>query len=766
MTTQNINLNSLTAAQGISITGIANSETGWSVNSVGDLNGDGYADIIIGSPDASDDAGISYVIYGDMALGNIDLASLTSSQGFTISGATGSYSGYSVASAGDINKDGFVDIIIGAPGTSTSIGISYVIYGGISLGNIDLASMASSQGFSISGAIGSGSGYSVASAGDINKDGFPDIIIGAPFTKPCTGEGYCAGASYIIYGNFSLPNSINLATLTTVQGFSINGTTDSLCGNSVAGIGDINNDGYDDVIIGAPSTNLGAGGVSYIIYGNSSFPSSINLATLISVQGFSITGIEGSYTGWSVSSAGDVNGDGFTDIIIGAPGASNDAGSSYVIYGGMALNNIDLASLTSSQGFSISGTVGSSGYSVASAGDVNKDGFADIIIGAPSCPPGALSCSASYPYGIYSYVVYGNTSFNSSINLANLDTLGFSTTYTTYSSHGISVASAGDINNDGYADIIIGIPVASESYVIYGAASGYVTFSPTSAPISKPPTAAPTQKPTKYMPTVVPTEIFVPLPNINLATLNSNQGFSIMGINYGDETGTSVSWAGDVNGDGYKDILIGAPGANSGTGTTFLIYGQKTFASTIDLASLGSQGITIFGANEGDYSGSSVGGAGDVNGDGYGDIIIGAPSANSQNGEVYIVYGGASLPSTINLASLGNRGFTVIGTYSNGYSSYTGTSVSSAGDVNGDGYDDIVIGAPGNECCYGTTSSYIIYGGFSLPVVIFLSSLGSSGVVIYEDNINNIGYSVRGLGDINNDRYDDIIISCPGSAIN
>ncbi|MGB4190969.1 MAG: hypothetical protein WBJ81_00255 [Rickettsiales bacterium] len=205
--------------------------------------------------------------------------------------------------------------------------------------NLNLATLTLMQGFYINGTLNSGSGTSVAGAGDVNNDGYDDIIIGAPWASSNAGE------FYVVYGSASI-NDINLATLTSVQGFSISGLSGDYYANPAAGAGDVNNDGYADFIINA--------GISYVIYGKD-FPEDIDLSILTSAQGFSISA--SNFYISSVAGAGDVNNDGYDDVIIGAPNANNYAGASYVIYGGTLLKNIDVtSSLTSVQGFSISGS--------------------------------------------------------------------------------------------------------------------------------------------------------------------------------------------------------------------------------------------------------------------------------------------------------------------------------------------------------------------------------------------------------------------------
>ena len=352
-------------------------------------------------------------------------------------------------------------------------------------------------------------------------------------------------------------------------------------------------------------------------------------------------------------------------------------------------------------GFILNGIDGSdqSGRSVSSAGDVNGDGYGDLIIGAGLADPNGDSLAGE------TYIVYGAANAPGAggvLDLSMLDgTNGFTLTgIDAYDRSGFSVSSAGDVNGDGYDDLIIGASgadpngdsQAGETYIVYGGASAPGTGGV-----------------------------------LDLSGLDGTNGFILTGIDAGDRSGFSVSSAGDVNGDGYDDLIIGARYADpngESSGESYVIYGGANapgIGGVLDLSALdGTNGFILNGIDAGDNSGWSVSSAGDVNGDGYDDLIIAARSAdpNGRNsaGETYIIYGGASAPGSdgvLDLSSLaldGSTGFIVNGIDAFDYS---GISVSSAGDVNGDGYDDLIIGAhyadPNGRNSAGET--YIVYGG-------------------------------------------------------
>ncbi|MCK1405118.1 Hint domain-containing protein [Bradyrhizobium sp. 76] len=345
--------------------------------------------------------------------------------------------------------------------------------------NVSLSSLDGTTGFKLSGvAAGDQSGTSVASAGDINNDGFDDIIIGAPLSDP-NGQ-ISSGASYVVFGKISFASTpnINLSSLDGTAGFTLNGTgVSGQSGFSVASAGDVNNDGFDDIIVGAPRYN-GSQGMSYLIYGHASFAAAINLTSISgTAAGYQFTSaITGSRSGYSVAAAGDVNGDGYGDFIVGGP--FNDAsglqvGASYVVFGQAGALS---SSLNGTNGF-IFGVGGASndnsGYSVASAGDVNGDGFDDLIIGARNRDSTATDSGTSY-------VLFGHAgAFTAKLGPSSIDgTNGFSLTGAAAGDQvGSSVASAGDLNGDGFDDLIVGAPgtdfngsASGSSYVLYGRA--------------------------------------------------------------------------------------------------------------------------------------------------------------------------------------------------------------------------------------------------------------------------------------------------------
>ena len=463
----------------------------------------------------------------------------------------------------------------------------------------------------------------------------------------------------------------------------------------VAGAGDVNADGFDDVVVGvskAGHNDRPKSGSTYVIYGSAS-RRSVELNGLSSGEGFRIDGAAAfDSIGRSIDGAGDVNGDGYDDVIVGSPHGNNGrpaAGSSYVIYGAATQANVDLAALSDAQGFRIDGAAeGDNAWQVAGAGDVNGDGYDDVIVGAVRAEPNGFYSGASY-------VIYGAAT-QSSVDLAALTpNRGFRIEGALAADgSGYSVDGAGDVNDDGLDDVIIGAVMASyndrqnsgSSYVIYGAATQTT---------------------------------------IELGDLSASEGFRIDGAAAEDRSGEVVAGAGDVNGDGHDDLLVGASwAANNGrpySGSSYVVYGGA-IATTIDLNGLPpAQGFRIDGAAVDDYSGSALSGAGDTNGDGLDDVVIGAFGAGNDerpdSGASYVIYGAVDR-RTIDLDALTPRkGYRILGASEVDRS---GSSVDGAGDFNGDGLDDVVIGSPYSAGSSGTgqefpVSSYVVFGAAPVP---------------------------------------------------
>ena len=462
--------------------------TGLSVAGAGDVNGDGIADLLIGAPFADSNGslgGSSFVVFGrvDGFVARLDLSALDGSNGFRLTGTTAfDRSGYSVAGAGDINGDGFDDLLVGAPfadSNGSSSGSSYVVFGRNSFpANVSLGALNGSDGFRMDGAAGYYfSGGSVAAAGDINHDGFDDLIIGAIYPFP---KGDYPGRSYVVFGHGgSFATSLDLGALDGNDGFVLDGLEAGAQSRlAVAGAGDLNADGTDDLVVGASlaSPNGYASGSTYVVFGHGgAFPGSVQLDLLDGHDGFRVDGIAmGQFCGLSVAGIGDINADGIDDLAMSKTGDGTSAGSTYVLFGhaGVFPASLRLDMFDGSNGFHLDGAapVDYSGYSIAGRGDFNDDGIADLLVGAPGADPNGDGSGSSY-------VSYGHPGiFPASFGLGSLDGAnGFRLDGATQGdASGISVANAGDVNGDGVDDLLIGASNAGPK--TGGAGSAYVVF--------------------------------------------------------------------------------------------------------------------------------------------------------------------------------------------------------------------------------------------------------------------------------------------------
>lgn len=492
----------------------------------------------------------------------------------------------------------------------------------------ELSTLNGTNGFRVDGSTqANGIGSAISSAGDVNGDGYDDMIFGAPGVPPAGRTS--PGEAYVVFGSASgFPAAFDPTTLDGTNGFRLQrefNNTNAYLGLAVGAAGDVNKDGFADVIVGALE-DLGLGGereIAYVVFGKASgFSPILDLATLDGSNGFEMhTALRGPNGGTLVShgvritGAGDVNGDGFDDVVLATANAAYagfETGSAFVVFspGSNFAASIDLTTLSGTNGFRVDGADQPwlFGYSVSAAHDINGDGLADILIGAPNVRIGDNRGAA--------YVVFGRSSeYPPNFGVGLLDGSngfripGFEST----SSIANSVAGLGDINGDGFADIAIDAAYSTENGTSSGAA--HIVFG----------------KGTPFTANV---------------ELNAGNGFKIAGASEYDYAG-HVGAAGDVNGDGLADILIGAPGldANGGfSGGAYVVFGRAgapTTFHTINLGTLASAaGFRMNGAAANESAGINVTTAGDVNGDGLDDLLIGAPFVQSNGltgGATYVV---------------------------------------------------------------------------------------------------------------------------------
>ncbi|MFQ5700846.1 MAG: FG-GAP-like repeat-containing protein [Acidobacteriota bacterium] len=392
--------------------------------------------------------------------------------------------GASVSSAGDVNRDQFMDIILGSPNFAGGQDLEgqALVFMGSSAGPVNPPWRAESNtGFARFGT-------SVSFAGDVNRDGFDDVVVGAPGFDNGVLAG---GAAFAYHGSLS---GLGLAAAWSADG----GIPGRQFGAAVAGAGDVNRDGFDDVIVGAPqlSAGLPGQGGAFLFLGS---PSGLSL----SPTGWNpVGGVSGARFGSSVAGAGDVNGDGFSDVVVGAPGdAAGEAGEGLAY---VYLGSVSGLSVTPHRILQINQPGAGFGVAVGSAGDVNGDGFADVVVGANLYDNDQVNEGGAF-------VFFGSASgLGQTAGVAlDADQAG--------ASFGISVGSAGDFNGDGFGDLVIGSDMYTNTLLKAGRAYLY---------------------------------------------LGSPGGLFLFQVIEGDQAnanlGGAVASAGDVNGDGLSDIVAGA----------------------------------------------------------------------------------------------------------------------------------------------------------------------------------------------------------------
>ncbi len=666
------------------------SQFGISVAGAGDVNGDGYADVIVGASgydDGQSNEGAAFVFHGS-ASGIIGNSPATANAALT-SDLSGIGFGISVAGAGDVNGDGYADVIVGASGYSAGAGAAFVFYGsGTGIVGINLASAHQLTCTQVSTSFG----FSVAGAGDVNADGFDDVVVGAwLYDNGQTDEG----AAFVFRGSASgVGTRTQLAANTQLESNQAN----AAFGFSVAGAGDVNSDGYADVIVGAqwyevnPPFTPPTEGAAFVYHGGAG-----GMVLDATIGG----GQADMWFGRSVAGAGDVNGDGFADVIVGAPffdfpNVPGREGAAWVFEG----NPGGVVSQVASAAFPV--LIGDEqadaqfGNRVAGAGDVNGDGYADVIVAT------SLNDSAGTDTGV-AFVYPGTAAGISAVGFARLQGNQPSREFAS------GVAGAGDVNGDGYADVIVGAQFYDAATAVDGAAFVYHGG-------------------------------------------GRGTGFRTVDVSSHVVTGgNSVASAGDVNGDGYGDVIVGTPfydnGSDPNEGWAWVFHGSASGIIVNDYQILESN-------REDARFGSSVAGAGDVNGDGYGDVIVGAPYYGiswADSGAAFVFLGSAS---GVAGTQPSNAHATLGGDQLNGH---LGSDVDSAGDVNGDGYADVIVGAYTYSHGQSSEGAAFVFHGSGTGIGNRTSATPDA-LLESDDAFAYFGNEVAGAGDVNGDGYSDVIV--------
>ncbi|MCB9687976.1 MAG: FG-GAP repeat protein [Alphaproteobacteria bacterium] len=767
--------------------------------SAGDVNGDGYDDVIVGSSGYDHPQNAE----GGAALFLGGPAGLSATPSWAAEGNRASYFfGGSVASAGDVNGDGYDDVIVGAEdysgGFGNSGGAAFVYHG--NAGGLS-ANPAWTGG---TGQRDTRFGQVVASAGDVNGDGYDDVIVGAPYQDGANADG---GAVYVFHGG--------PAGLSAVASWFVEGTRAfSSWGQAVASAGDVNADGFDDVVIetdDAVALFLGGPG------GLAAAPAWTVVSPFLNIS-----------FGHALAS-GDVNGDGFDDVVLGAAGddaAAPNAGLVLVYLGGPGGPGPN-------PDWSVTGAAqdDACGLSVASAGDVDADGYDDLVVGCPSwnlVAPGSARLYRGGPTGLALAPGWSR--------LGDQPGAGF----------GESVAFGGDVDGDGRDDLLIAADAADGTQVDEGAAYLFDDFGDSDGDgwldggDNCPAAANPDQADADAdgigdacdAPSLVISGVVLPGRALELVAGGVVPGETVgfygavgtggvgpcvpglcldlganavqLGSAVADATGVATLAAvvpgalpsvptlaqavvlrgtdsatspvvADTDGDGLLDpdeLALGldpldpdVDGDGVLDGQDVCLFGDDrldtdgdgvpdacdTCPSDPNPSQADSDGDGVGNACEpwtlvagvwvdtgGQVDagfGSDVGSAGDVNGDGYDDLLVVA--AGSGSASVYL--GGPAGPAVI--AS---------------WSSSAGPTAAAAGDVNGDGYDDLVMGVPD----YSVTA-------FEGAAVVYLGSpaglsINPAWAVAGQRSWIHLGTSVASAGDVDGDGYDDVVVGTDG----
>ncbi|MDX9752995.1 MAG: FG-GAP-like repeat-containing protein [bacterium] len=435
-------------------------------------------------------------------------------------------------------------------------------------------------------------GYTVSGIGDFDADGFLDAAIGAPYYNPGDfGENYDNGAVFIVFGD-QLNQESGMVDLSApdFHGMVVMGHIQSKIGNAIARIGDINADGYDDLAFGSKSQEAG-----YVLFGRS------NPRRLFPLSELNGEGVRIANTGTTVSSAGDFNGDNYPDVIFGNPysetvtvnAKEHPIGRVTLLFGGPQIPG-ELDALQHSENLlSIRGAGGAlTGTSLAGQFDMNMDGFSDIFIIAPG---------AGNNFQGRGFLVEGNQ-----------DPSDNAIEYSFIVNHAREYTRNGkDLNGDSIPDLIVS-GGDNSTHVIWGG---------------------------DYLKGTI---------NLN-DELDPRWGVQIIGS-------STAFGVGDLNGDGFSDLAISLPTLNVSdktmAGCVIFLLGQKHWPETIDVQAIldgkffAMNSVLVYGTDPFGYFGHSVAPLGDIQGDGFDDVIIGAPmeklpgEANAEKpGSAYVIQG-------------------------------------------------------------------------------------------------------------------------------
>ena len=717
----------------VDITLADNDQFGFSTAAIGDLDNDGVEDLAVGARNDDTngtDRGAVYVLLmnSDGTIkSNQKIADNTG--GFSVTLADSVQFGTSVAGLGDLDGDGVEDLAVGANLDDTGgadRGAVYVLFmnsNGTVKSNQKIAD--NTGGFNVTLTDGDHFGRSVASLGDLDNDGVEDIAVGADGDDTGGGD---RGSVYVLFMNSNGTVKSNQKIADNTGGFSVTLTDSSGFGNSVAAVGDLDNDGVEDIAVGARKDDTGGTdrGAVYVLLMNTNGTVKSNQKIADNTGGFNVTLTDGDRFGASAEGMGDLDGDGVEDLAVGA-NQDNTGGTSrgavYVLFmnsNGTVKSNQKIADNTG--GFNVTLTNGDRfGVSIADVGDLDNDGVKDLVVGANADDSGGTGRGAVY-------VLFMNTDGTVDHPQKISDTTG---EFSDSDLFGVSTAAIGDLDNDGVEDLAVGAFGDDTGGVGRGAV--YVLFMNTDGTVSS-----------------------------NQKIADNTGGFNVT-LTDSDAFGIKVAGLGDLDNDGVEDLAVGAifddtGGTDRGAVYVLFMNTDGTVSSNQKIAdNTGGFSVTLVNS---DQFGVSVAGLGDLDNDGVEDLAVAASkddTGGTDRGAIYVLLMNSNGTVKSNQKIADNTGgFSVTLTNSD----FFGEGIARMGDLDNDGVEDLAVGAQSDDT--GGTDRGAVY-------VLLMNTDGTvksnqkiadntGGFNVTLTDIDNFGISVADVGDLDNDGVEDLAV--------